>query len=134
MLALFKINVPALLVIGPVKVFVPDRINVPEPFLVRPPFALPASSGVLMVTLLLDESMMAPPARILAWIPPDIQALGGEKFACSVPPLKLKTAFIPVLLETLKVESVPPFKLLVPKEPAIRAMLMPCIALIVPPL
>src|ERR1039457_7528522 len=133
MVALFKNNVPALLVIGPVNLLAPVSVNVPCPFLVRPPFALPASSGVLMVTLLLDESMMAPPARILACIPPDIHALAGEKFACSVPPLKLKTAFVPALVATLKVESVPPFKLLVPKEPAMRAMLMAPTPVVVPP-
>ena len=101
MLALFRTSVPALLVIGPVKVFTPVRFKVPEPFLVRPPFALPASSGTETVTLLLDESMTTPPARTLAWIPPDIHALGGEKFACRVPPLKLKTALVPVLVATL---------------------------------
>src|SRR5271165_3214689 len=109
-LVLFKNKVPAALVIGPVKVFTPVRFNVPVPFLVRPPFALPASSGTDTVTLLFDESMMAPPARTLACIPPENHVVvWGVKFACSVPPLKLKTAFDPVLEATLKVESVPPF-------------------------
>ena len=96
MLGLFRNNVPAELVIGPVKVFVPVNVNVPVPFLVRPPFALPASNGTEMVTLLLDESTMAPPARIFAWIPPENQVVVcGEKFACKMPPLKLKTALVP---------------------------------------
>ena len=134
MLALFKNSTPAVLVIGPVKVFTPVRVRLPAPFLVNPPFALPASSGWVTVTLLLVTSMMAPPARMLACIRPENHGVGGLNAGCRVPPLKLNTAFVPVLEATLKVTSVPPFRLLVPNEPAMRAMFMPPSALMVPPL
>ena len=127
MLALFRNSVPAVLVIGPVKVFTPVRVKVPDPFLVRPPFGLPASSGVRdgdVVVGRIDDGATGQNIGLYA-AGTSRSHREVRKLACRVPPLKLKTALVPVLVATLKVESVPPFRLLVPNEPAMRAMLMP---------
>src|ERR1017187_3862639 len=56
-LAVFSDRTPALLVIGPVKVFAPVNVRVPEPFLVKPP--VPFATNVIVPTV--GGTGLAPP-------------------------------------------------------------------------